>query len=149
MIWGYRYFWKHPYTNLPLRKQPFMDRLFFAGSPSRPSFGPLVYRILYMDHSGDSWMYPYQRTMGNLYISPFLWAVLVEYNDPQESRKNHPKDFQGIPFPWILSMGFLPSLRDFFGRADFRNPWSSVKIREKSWAHNISENLGKDSGCME
>ena len=62
-------------TNLPLKEQPFMDRLFFAGSPSRPSFAPLVYRILYMDHSGDRQGCTPIPTydMGNPYISkPFL-----------------------------------------------------------------------------
>ena len=37
--------------------------------------------------SGDSWMYPYQRTlMGNPYISPIYW-VFMGYN-PQESLEN-------------------------------------------------------------
>ena len=40
--------------------------------------------------SGDSWMYPYQRTpMGNPYISP-TYCVLMGHN-PQESLKNHNK----------------------------------------------------------
>ena len=41
----------------------------------------------YLDWSGDSWMYPYQRTpMGNPYVSPMYW-VFIGYS-PQESLGN-------------------------------------------------------------
>ena len=47
------------------------------GLPYQPEEG-------HIKDSGDSWMYPYQRTpMGNPYISP-IWRVFMGYN-PQES----------------------------------------------------------------
>ena len=60
--------------------------------------------------SGDSWMYPYQRTpIGNPYISPILWAFIG--HNPQESLENtinimgtllgvHPI----VPWHWILAV---------------------------------------------
>ena len=75
--------------------------------------------------SGDSWMYPYQRTpIGNPYISPILWAFIG--HNPQESLENtinimgtllgvHPI----VPWHWILVGFFLEILISWFV---FKNP---------------------------
>ena len=46
--------------------------------------------------SGDSWMYPYQRTsMGNPYISPILRGYKLGEQNPQESHPRTPAKYHG------------------------------------------------------
>ena len=70
----------------------------------------------YKNHSGDSWMYPYQRTpMGNPYISPIYpyntWVFMGYY--PQESLYFRPISTMGTLWgvypivPWIMVPFFL------------------------------------------
>ena len=72
--------------------------------------------------SGDSWMYPYQRTlMGNPYISPIYW-VFMGYN-PQESLENSTNTLGTLlgvhPIvPWAL--GFA---RWFVGASFYSQPF--------------------------
>ena len=65
-------------------------------------------------YSGDSWMYPYQRTaMGNPYRSPiytgYLWVIIPRI--PREHNEYHGYSVRGTPIlvPWTSQQQFSQS----------------------------------------